>query len=75
MLLQLRDFIARERLVSTQQLARMFHMDLSALQPMLDRWVVKGVIESQEKSGCHTPCKGCKTNAPVYYRYVGTKQD
>ncbi len=71
MLLQLRDFIAREHLVSTQQLTRAFHIELTALQPMLDRWVAKGVIESQEKASCGSPCRGCKTQALAYYRYVG----
>ena len=71
MLLQLRDFIAREQVVSTQQLTRAFHIELTALQPMLDRWVLKGMIEPQEKAGCSSPCRSCKIPPLVYYRYVG----
>ena len=46
MLLQIRDFIQREQVASTQQLAREFHIDEKALQPMLDIWVNKGVIKN-----------------------------
>ena len=71
MLLQLRDFIAREHRVSTQQLTRAFHIDLAALQPMLDRWVAKGEIASEEKAGCNSPCHGCSAQTLAYYRYTG----
>lgn len=71
MLLQIHDFIQREQVVSTQQLAREFHVDEQALLPMLDIWVNKGAIEiCQEKAGCHSPCSRCKTNAPVFYRFI-----
>lgn len=69
MLLQLRDFIAREGLVSTEQLTRAFQMDLSALQPMLARFVKQGVLALEVEGGCRQVCGGCKT--PVaYYRFV-----
>ena len=68
MLLHIRDYIQREQVVSTQQLAREFHIDEQALQPMLDIWVNKGVIKRcEEKAGCQSTCSGCKTNAPVFY--------
>lgn len=69
MLLQIRDFIQREHVVSTQQLSREFHIDEQALLPMLDIWVSKGVIKRcQEKAGCQSACMTrCKGNAPVYY--------
>ncbi|MFZ4077406.1 MAG: FeoC-like transcriptional regulator [Legionellaceae bacterium] len=73
MLLQLRDYIAREKRVSTQQLSRLFHVDLSALEPMLDRWVLKGEIARDGQKACMTSCGGCKTSAVSYYRYVGEK--
>lgn len=69
MLLQIRDFIQREHVVSTQQLAREFHIDEQALQPMLNIWMNKGTIEKcQEKTGCQSACSRCKTNAPVFYQ-------
>lgn len=69
MLLQIRDFIQREQVASTQQLAREFNLDEQALQPMLDIWINKGVIERcQEKTECQSACARCKTNAPVFYQ-------
>lgn len=71
MLLQIRDFIARHKVVSTQQLARQFHIDEQALMPMLDIWVNKGVIQPcLQKNACQTSCFRCKINAPVYYESV-----
>ncbi len=69
MLLQLRDFIAREKFVSTQQLTRAFQIDLSALQPMLECWVSQGVIVRQETQGCAKSCGGCGRDV-VYYQYL-----
>ena len=71
MLLQLRDFIQRERVVSTQQMVRAFHIDEGALLPMLAIWVAKGIIEeSHQKTECQSTCFRCKTNTPVYYQYI-----
>ena len=68
MLLQLRDYIQRERVVSVQQLTREFHVDESALQPMLDLWMRKGIIlPHQDKKACQSPCSRCSTSAVVFY--------
>lgn len=56
MLFQLREFIQREGLVSTQQLARQFHMDEQALQAMLDIWVAKGAIVLVDDKACKRAC-------------------
>lgn len=70
MLLKLREFIQREQLVSTQQLARAFHIDEQALQAMLDIWVKKGVIQSVDnlacKSACTRSCRKIKTTLSYY---------
>ena len=71
MLLQLRDYIAREKRVSTQQLTRAFRIDLSALEPMIERWILKGEVALDDQKGCTTTCGGCKTTGVTYYRYVG----
>jgi len=69
MLLQIRDYILRQGVVSTQQLTREFAVDFTALQPMLDLWVQKGVIQKcQEKANCQSTCIKCRTSAPEYYR-------
>lgn len=71
MLLQIREYLRREKVASTQQLVRVFGMDLPALQPLLDTWVRKGVfVCCQENTACKTRCFKCKT-PPVYYQYVG----
>lgn len=68
MLLQIRDYISRQGVVSTQQLTREFCLDLPALQPMLDVWLGKGVIKKCQESGsCRSACFKCKT-PPEYYQ-------
>lgn len=70
MLLQIRDYVRREKVVSNQQIARHFHMDITTLQPMLECWLRKGVIQTcQEESACRSKCFKCQ-KPPVYYRYV-----
>lgn len=70
MLLQIRDFIRQQQVVSTQQLAREFQLDEQALQPMLDVWVRHGVIrQCQEKPGCQKSCFRCAATAPRFYLY------
>ncbi len=71
MLLQIRDYICREGVVSSQQLAREFRLDLPALQPMLDLWIGKGVIRKcQEKANCQSTCFKCRSDSPEYYQYL-----
>lgn len=70
MLLQIRDYIYRQGVVSTQQIVREFHLDLPALQPMLDLWVSKGVIRKcQEKINCQSTCFKCRIQTSEYYQY------
>lgn len=71
MLLQLRDYIRQQKVVSDQQIAREFRLDLLALQPMLDVWLRKGVISTcEDKAACKTSCFKCASRqSPIYYRY------
>jgi hypothetical protein len=70
MLIEIRDYLRREKVASNQQVAREFSLSLTALQPMLDVWVRKGVIHCcQEKSPCQSRCFKCQTEPPVYYQY------
>lgn len=69
MLLQLRDYIQRERVVSLQQLIREFRMDESALKPMLDLWVQKGaILPHQHQRACQSACLRCSTSGVVFYQ-------
>jgi hypothetical protein len=71
MLLQIRDYICRQGVVSTQQLTREFCVELFALQPMLDLWVGKGVIgKCQEKTKCQSVCFKCRVHSFEYYQYL-----
>jgi hypothetical protein len=71
MLLQIREYISREQVVSTQQLVREFCLELPALQPMLDLWVKKGAIEKYQDQGhCQSSCFKCREKPPEYYRYL-----
>lgn len=70
MLLSIRNYIRRERVVSTQQLSREFQLDLTALQPMLDIWIKKGVISKcVQSTSCKSSCFKCRT-PPEYYEYL-----
>jgi len=70
-LLHLRDYLAKERCVSLEQLARVFKTDKTALLPMLEVWVVRGVLHVDEQTvTCAAACGGCSGEAPKYYRYV-----
>lgn len=70
MLLQIHEYIRRERVVSNQQLARAFRLDMSSLQPMLDRWLAKGVIEKcTQPGGCQSRCFKCQ-QPPEYYTFI-----
>jgi len=72
-LLQLRDYLAKEQFVSLEQLARVFKTDKTALEPMLDVWVARGVLQQvdEQKNACATACGGCGGDTPKCYRYVG----
>lgn len=72
MLIQILNYLKREKIATDQQLAREFNLDLSALAPMLDLWVRRGaVICCQEQQSCQQGCvKSCQKQRPVYYRYV-----
>lgn len=71
MLLQIRDFMKRTRIASNQQLAREFHLDIEALEPMLKVWLSKGVLAfCQQPPVCQSQCFKCYTQPIIYYSYV-----
>lgn len=68
MLFQIRDYIAREKVVSDQQIARAFHMDKHALNPILERCMRKGMIQRcSETRACQSTCSDCWETKPVFY--------
>lgn len=69
MLLQLREYIQREHIVSIQQLTREFHLAESALRPMLELWVQKGAIfPHKQQKACQSACSQCHTSTVVFYQ-------
>lgn len=71
MLFELRDFIQKQGLVSSTQLAREFQLDEEALKPMLNCWVKKGCIKSlNAPQACKSPCSRCRSSIE-YYQFVG----
>jgi hypothetical protein len=76
MLLQIREFVQREKIASNQQIARAFSMDIHALEPLLAFWVRKGLfvpVQQQSGTACASRCASghCHTQSVVYYQYHG----
>ena len=60
MLLQLREFIKQQQVVSLQQLIREFRTDEAALTPMLAVWVRRGaIVFEQQDVACKSACFRC----------------
>ena len=71
MLFALRDYLAREKISSLEQLAKKFKINALALSPMLDIWVMRGVLQVYgPKTACMASCMGCGEHVVKYYRYV-----
>lgn len=69
MLLQIREYMRQEKIATNQQIARAMQIDIQALQPMLDLWVCRGVLQKQSPDACKTACFKCPQKTPVYYIY------
>lgn len=73
MLIKICDYIRRHHVVSNQQIAREFNIDIQALQPMLDWCLRQGiVIVWQKQASCKKSCFKCNPPALLYYQ-VGRK--
>ena len=71
MLFQLLETIKREKIVSVEHLTRTFQISLTALEPMLERWIKRGVIQRCQPSlKCASACMQCNTKNLVYYQMV-----
>jgi hypothetical protein len=65
----LRDYLAKEKYVSLEQAARFLNIDATALEPMFDFWIERGVISpSVAAKSCGAVCKGCQPKTPKYYQ-------
>lgn len=71
MLLQVCKYIRQEGVVSSQQIAREFKIDLFALQPLLDICVKKGMIsKAVDALNCKSSCFKCKSDGISFYQVV-----
>ena len=70
MLLQVRDYLKREKIASNQQIARVFQIAQSALEPMLIMLLRHGVVDYVEApASCKQSCTKCHPATVVYYRF------
>ena len=71
MLLQIRDYVLKQSTASRQQIAREFQIDEQALQPMLDLWVRRGVLQACGSQACRSACASlCRRQTVVFYQGV-----
>jgi hypothetical protein len=70
MLLQICEFMQREKIASNQQIARAFQLDIAALEPMLAMCLRKGMLSyAAAPSSCQQRCTKCQLQSVVYYQY------
>lgn len=69
MLFNLLDYIQREDIVSEQQLTRRFQITPQTLQPMLERWIKRGVLKKLSPTlSCKSTCVQCPDT--YFYQYI-----
>ena len=70
-LFEIRDYMKKRMQASLDELTVVFKRSEAELQPLLDRWVSKGMIECLDKGGCAKgACRGCPMSCSTYYRWV-----
>lgn len=70
MLLQLRDYIKKQKLVSIAQMTREFNIDTQALKPMMEILIKKGIVRKEQKiASCTDLCSSCKMGDAIYYSW------
>ena len=66
MLFQLYNFIQNEKYVSVQQLSRNFHIDESALEPLLNLLLRKNkIMYVEDTTPCKSKCMGCNVTGRI----------
>lgn len=67
LLIQIRDYIRTEEIVSLQRLANHFNLPMDVAKEMVERWIGKGLVTcvSADRCGSCRPsggCGGCSVN-------------
>lgn len=71
MLLALLEYIKKGQCVSLEQLSREFRVAEDALQPMLELWIHKKMIQPYYQTlKCASKCTSCQVSKLVYYQYI-----
>jgi len=71
MILALKTYFAKHKLVSTRQLSKEFMTTSLALEPMLQHWLNKGLIKPyQPCNSCSMACGGCSSPLDHWYQWV-----
>lgn len=72
MLLALRDYIRKNKVVSQEDIARAFNIEATAVDAILSVWVTKGLLTCfRHPVACKTRCIKCNPKSPVFYEYIG----
>ena len=70
MLAAIRTFIQEQNIVTERQLILHFHIDVTALEPMLAILKQRREIEVIEQDVCRKDCHDCEN--PIYYAWIGS---
>ena len=73
MLLQVLERIKKEKRCTSEQLARMFNISHSAIEPMLSFWVRKGALIAHQQNTCGQTCRACYRQQIIIYEFLEEK--
>ncbi|MDG9729117.1 FeoC-like transcriptional regulator [Ignatzschineria sp. RMDPL8A] len=67
LLIQIRDYIRTEEIVSLQRLANHFNLPMDVAKEMVERWIGKGLVTRVSAGGCGSctasgGCGGCSVS-------------
>lgn len=73
MIIEIKAFFAQHKLVSTRQLTSTFSLHASALEPMLQHWIKKGLIKAYRPcNDCQLACHSCANSKINWYQWCAS---
>lgn len=71
-LVELKTYVQQRKVVSLVEIAMHFRADESAIEPMMERWIQKGVIRSivMDTGSCGS-CTTCPPGLKKHYEWIG----
>lgn len=67
---EIRDYIKKRQVVSSDELARVFDMSESAVDGIVSWWVAKGIIGPYQRAICQGSCKKSHCSLKLHYQYL-----